>query len=201
MKRLKHVFARVLRRGQSGRAEPSAPVGSPRTFIAVDMANLAHMLGSVRDKGLDMDYAKLLAWLSQDRTLVMARVYSGLDPDIPSVGGFLRRLQALGYEVLQIQGKTYRDGSVKQPNADSFIITDLLLAADTYDEATLVSGDGDFAYMVKGLLELGKKVRVVSTRSHLAQSLRESGATVEYLEPHLPNLTMMREHGTLRVRR
>jgi len=108
------------------------------------------------------------------------------------IDSFFRRLESFGYQVVEAGGKTYRDGTKKRPDADAMIITDLLSLIESYDEATLVSGDGDFTYPVQRLLEIGKRVRVVSTRSHLAHSLKESGAEIVYLEGKLPELLMSR---------
>ena len=164
----------------------------PRAFLAIDMANLAHMLDEVRRRGKDLDYRKLIDWLAEGRHLTNAKVYTGLDSNKQVINSFLGRLKTFGYEVVEVRGKTYQDGSTKRPNADTMIITDILSMIGSYDEATLVSGDGDFAYPVEILLRMGKQVRVVSTRHPLAQALRESGAEIVYLESKLPELLMSR---------
>ena len=61
-------------------------------------------------------------------------------------------------------------------------MTDLFTHFPDYDEAILVSGDGDFTDTVQQLMKRGKKVRVVSMRNRLAQELRECGAQIVYLE-------------------
>ncbi|MBI2871959.1 MAG: NYN domain-containing protein [Chloroflexi bacterium] len=159
------------------------------------MANLAHMLAPVRGQGYELDYGAFRTWLTRGRQHVSLRVYTGLPVDKREIRAFLRRLQLFGFEIVHLRGKTYKDGSVKRPNADTAMITDLVREAPTYDEAVLVSGDGDFEYPVRALLAMGKRVQVVSTREHLARDLRESGADITFLDKELPRLLMGRRRG------
>lgn len=97
----------------------------------------------------------------------------------------------MGYEVVQVRSKRYRDGTIEKADLDIKIVTDLFTKFDEYDEAILVSGDGDFTDTVQQLMERGKRMKVVSMRSRLAQELRESGA--DFLENILPQLLMDRQ--------
>lgn len=175
--------------GQKNGREAFAELG--RSFVAIDMANLAYMLKKgARNGQNELDYQQFLTWLVAGRSLTSARIYTGLDTSKPEIRAFFARLASFGYEVLVVQGKTYKDGTKKRPNADVMIVTDLLSRVGEYDEATLVSGDGDFAYPVRELLRMGKRVRIISTRDHLARALRESGADVCYLDQELDALLM-----------
>ena len=60
-----------------------------------------------------------------------------------------------------------------EKGVDIMMATDLLKLAweDSYDVAILVSGDGDFAYAVKTVKDLGKHVEVAAFESNLSWEL------------------------------
>ena len=175
------------------KAAPDLSIGKgPRRMLFIDEPNLARSLGEVRAQGKDLDYAKLRAYFGSDVPLSAAFYYTGYEDSQIGMRAFFRKLNGLGYEVVQVRSKHFRDGSVKNADPDIKIITDLFTKLAEYDEAVLLSGDGDFADTVQHLLRLGKRVKVVSMRSRMAQELRECGAEVLFLDGVLPGLLMDR---------
>jgi uncharacterized LabA/DUF88 family protein len=67
---------------------------------------------------------------------------------------------------------------------DVALAVDLLLAAagGIYDEAVVVSGDGDLARAVEAARELGFPVRVAQFQDAIARELAAAAAEVELLE-------------------
>lgn len=158
-----------------------------------DEPNLARSLGEVRAQGKDLDYAKLRSYFAASAPLRGALVYTGYAESQVGMREFFRKLNGLGYEVVLVRSKRFRDGSVKNADPDIKIITDMFTKLAEYDEAVLVSGDGDFADTVQHLMRIGKRVKVVSMRSRMAQDLRECGAEVLFLDAILPGLLMDRQ--------
>ena len=164
-----------------------------RSMLFIDEPNVARSLGHVRSQGKDLDYKKLKEYFSAQRPLAGAFFYTGYKESQIGMRGFFSRLKSFGYEVVLVRSKRYRNGTVKNADTDIKIVTDLFTKFNQYDEAVLVSGDGDFADAVQQLMMHGKRVKVVSMRGRLAQELRESGADVIFLENILPQLLMDRQ--------
>jgi uncharacterized LabA/DUF88 family protein len=158
----------------------------------IDEPNVARSLTELRAQGKDLDYRKLKDHFSAGRPLTAAYFYTGYLDSQVGMRAFFRKLEDMGYEVVQVRTKRFRDGSVKNADPDIKIVTDLFTKLADYDEAILVSGDGDFADSVQHLLRLGKRVKVVSMRSRMAQELRECGAEVVFLESIIHELLMDR---------
>ena len=66
-------------------------------------------------------------------------------------------------------------------NWDVGITADAFYKADDYDCFILVSGDGDFTYLVDPLMDVGKEVIVVSFEQALSRSLANAVDRVYYL--------------------
>ena len=173
---------------------PPAPPATAvvRSMLFIDEPNVARSLSEVRSHGKDLDYNKLREYFSAKTPLAGAFFYTGYEDNQLGMKAFFRKLTTFGYEVVQVKGKRYRDGSVKRADPDIKIVTDMLIKFSEYDEAILVSGDGDFTDTMQQLMKRGKKVKIVSMRSRLAQELRESGAEIIFLENILPGLLMER---------
>ena len=161
-------------------------------MLFIDEPNLARSLGEVRDRGKDLDYRKLKEYFSSRGSLAGAFFYTGYENTHLGMSAFFRKLSDFGYEVVQVRGKRYRDGTVKRADPDIKIVVDLFTKLDEYDAAILVSGDGDFTDTAQELMKRGKQVRIVSMRNRLAQELRECGAEIIFLESILPDLLMDR---------
>ena len=93
-----------------------------------------------------------------------------------------------------------------EKGVDIMLATDLLYYAwqDYYDMAVLVSGDGDFAYAIQTLKNLGKYVQVVTFESNQSPDLWERGDLRTLLTPDLlsqENLWVNKEPARKRRRR
>ena len=163
-----------------------------RTMLFIDEPNVARSLGEVRARGKDLDYRKLKDHFSVRAPLAGAFFYTGYDDSQVGMRAFFDKLGSMGYEVVKVRSKRFRDGTIKHADPDIKIVTDLFTKFTEYDDAVLVSGDGDFADTVQQLMLRGKRVTVLSMRSRLAQELRECGADVIFLENILPGLLMDR---------
>ena len=167
--------------------------GVTRSMLFTDEPNVARSLGEVRARGKDLDYRRLRDYFGSTTPLAGAFFYTGYEEGQLGMRGFFRKLSSLGYEVIQVRGKRYKDGTVKRADPDLKIVADLFTKINQNDEAILVSGDGDFTDTVQQLMKSGKRVKVVSMRSRLAQELRECGADIIFLENILPQLLMERQ--------
>jgi len=106
-------------------------------------------------------------------------VYTGISP---SKGNFSKRksrnnfytfLEKNDFEINTIPVKILPNGSYKQKGVDVNLALDCLAYAyeDQYDHLILVSGDGDFAPLVKWLIKLNKTVEVWAFQGSISPRL------------------------------
>lgn len=101
-------------------------------------------------------------------TLIGAKYYTGLSFS-PSAQPFFRKMESFGYEIIKSKENPVTG---KKAPVDHYLVTDLCLAKDSFDIATVISGDGDFAYPIEKLaVEFGKKINIVAARHNISTDL------------------------------
>jgi len=178
-----------------GRPEHVAP--PPKMAVFIDGPYLSKTTESLglRNRNMDYDWGKMLSWLKGKCNLVGAYLFTGLSFSA-SAQGFFRKIESLGYTVVQSRDNPVTD---KVAPVDHQLLTDLCLLADSYQIATVVSGDGDFAYAIERLArDLGKKVNIVAARNNTSMALtaltkKYSGQIrIFYLDDIHPSFVMRR---------
>jgi uncharacterized LabA/DUF88 family protein len=160
------VFNSINRSENIGSLEHSL-ADRGRVAIFIDGANLFHAASYLE---LEIDYAKLLRYLTAGFYLLRSFFYTGVDRSNEKQKGFLLWMRHNGYRVIAKDISQFSDGS-KKANLDIEIAVDMLTLANAYDTAVLVSGDGDLAYAVDAVGYQGRRVEVVSLRSMTSESL------------------------------
>ena len=138
-----------------------------RVAIFIDGSNLFY---AALHLGIEIDYSKLLCCLTGNARLLRAFFYTGIDRTNEKQQGFLLWMRRNGYRVVTKDLIQFPDGS-KKANLDVEIAVDMMLLADHFDTAILVSGDGDLACAVDAVTYRGVRVEVVSLRSMTSDSL------------------------------
>jgi uncharacterized LabA/DUF88 family protein len=100
------------------------------------------------------------------------------DPDLYRMQQpFLKALRNIPYFQVQL-GRLERrpTGQYMEKGIDVYLATDMLKYAykDIYDTAIIVSGDGDFTYVVREVKDLGKHVENASLRSSRSMALSQT---------------------------
>jgi uncharacterized LabA/DUF88 family protein len=138
-----------------------------RVAIFIDGSNLFY---AALHLGIEIDYTKLLCCLTGNARLLRAFFYTGIERTNEKQQGFLLWMRRNGYRVVTKDLIQFPDGS-KKANLDVEIAVDMMLLADHFDTAILVSGDGDLACAVDAVTYRGVRVEVVSLRSMTSDSL------------------------------
>ncbi len=138
-----------------------------RVAIFIDGSNLFY---AALQLNIEIDYTKLLCYLTKGNQLLRAFFYTGVDRSNDKQQGFLLWMRRNGYRVVTKDLIQLPDGS-KKANLDVEIAVDMMNLAPHYDTAVLVSGDGDLAYAVNAVSYQGVRVEVVSLRSMTSESL------------------------------
>lgn len=159
-------------------------------FAYIDGANLH---GGTRSLGWQLDYARFRVWLSEKYKVSRAYIFIGL---IPKYKDLYTYLQEAGFTLVFKEVVYDGDGKPKG-NCDA----DLVLQAvrDTYekrfDQAIIVSSDGDYASLVKFLNEQRKLRTILSPHSKKLCSilLKRTGAPIAYLSDQKSILQRQKE--------
>jgi uncharacterized LabA/DUF88 family protein len=138
-----------------------------RIAIFIDGSNLFY---AALQLGIEIDYAKLLYYLTGGRRLLRAYFYTGVDPTNEKQQGFLLWMRRNGYRVITKDLIQLPDGS-KKANLDVEIAIDMITIASHCESIVLLSGDGDLAYALDSISYKGVKVEVVSLRSMTSDTL------------------------------
>ncbi|MDJ0798833.1 MAG: NYN domain-containing protein [Calothrix sp. MO_167.B12] len=138
-----------------------------KVAIFIDGSNLFY---AALQLNIEIDYTKLLCYLTKGAQLLRAFFYTGVDRSNDKQQGFLLWMRRNGYRVVTKDLVQLPDGS-KKANLDVEIAVDMMNLAPHYNTAVLVSGDGDLAYAVNAVSYQGVRVEVVSLRSMTSESL------------------------------
>lgn len=159
---------------------------SRRIAVFIDGQNLEGTLLKTFP-GMRTNFGKMLEIFSRYGTCLAVRAYyaeevSDGDPDrkarIDRRRSFFRALEGLGYYVYAKTKKllSRNDGSVVgKANCDVEIATDMTELVDTgrFDAVILVSGDSDYAYLLKKMRERGIYTIVLFTEEGLSIEIRD----------------------------
>ncbi len=127
-------------------------IENKRVSVFIDGANL-YFAGGVAK--LRIDYKQLHSWFSSKSSLAGLNYYTAFDPEDHKQEDFLHELENIGYTVIKKPIKVY--DNFTKGNMDIELAVDALMQKDLYDILILISGDGDFRYLVKALENQGKK--------------------------------------------
>ncbi|WP_375503094.1 NYN domain-containing protein [uncultured Nostoc sp.] len=138
-----------------------------RVIVFIDGSNLFYAASHLN---IEIDYLKLLHYLTARDYLVHVFYYTGYDPTNQKQRGFLYRMRHNGFCVIT-KAVTQLRNSAKKANLDVEIAVDMIGLAQHCDTAVLVSGNGDFAYVLNTIASQGVRVEVVGLRSMTSTSL------------------------------
>jgi uncharacterized LabA/DUF88 family protein len=158
---------KLLDRLDQSEGGPRDQTDRGRVVVFIDGANLFYAAAHL---GIGIDYLKLLQHLVVNGRLLHAFFYTGVDPTNDKQHKFLLWMQRNGYRVITKPITQFMDGS-KKANLDVEIAVDMVRLANYLDTAVLVSGDGDFTYVVNMLAYQGVRVEVVGLRSMTSDQL------------------------------
>jgi uncharacterized LabA/DUF88 family protein len=151
-----------------------------RVAIFIDGSNLYHAL---RDNCLrvDLNFAEFTNKLCAGRPLFRTYYYNVLQDPLQRPDShreqqeFLDTLRKTPYLEVRLGSTKLLQGVPVEKGIDIMLATDLLHYAwdDLYDVAILVSGDGDFAYALQTVKNLGRHVEVAYFGSNVSRNLLE----------------------------
>ena len=145
----------------------------------------AYLHKGTENLGWHLDYKRFRIWLRDKYSVAQAYIFIGL---IPKNKDLYTTLQEAGFTLI-FKEVTYDGRGQVKGNCDA----DLVLKAtqdayeNVFDQAILVSSDGDYASLVKFLIEKDKILTVVSPAVAKRSSilLKRTGAKIAYLNDQM----------------
>lgn len=161
-----------------------------RLVIFIDAANVIYSLRSLKWK---IDYKKLQRYFQKYFNLVDIYFYFAYRKESGGQRNLLEMLSRKGFK-LRIKEvkfiKVNRNTVIMKGNCDVELTIDMIALLRKYDTAVLMSGDSDFAALVKFVQKRGKKVIVISTRGHISKELIENADKFIYFNKFKRNWEM-----------
>ena len=179
---------------------------SPRVAVFIDGSNLYHSLEE-NCKRFDLDFGAFTQKLCNGRSHYRTYYYNVLrDPErnpqaYQHQQKFLSALYSTPYLEVRLGAAKQRGDVVIEKGVDIMLATDVLNLAwhDLYDVAVVVSGDGDFAYALQTVKNLGKHVEVAAFPPNLSWELAQVADSCEFFTPeYFTDIWSRRRNGNNR---
>ena len=145
-----------------------------RIAVFIDVANVIY---SLKDLGWRIDYKKLQQYFKNHCKLVDIYFYYSTNKEKIGQANLLEMLARKGFKLVVKEVKVIRlknGEEIFKGNCDVELTIDMIDLMPAYDTALLLSGDSDFASLIKYLQKHGKKVLTISTRNHISKEIIQS---------------------------
>ncbi|MBU1131557.1 NYN domain-containing protein [Patescibacteria group bacterium] len=145
-----------------------------RIAVFIDVANVIY---SLKDLGWRIDYKKLQQYFKAHSKLVDIYFYYSTNKENIGQANLLEMLARRGFKMVVKEVKVIKLKNGEQlfkGNCDVELTIDTIDLMPAYDTAVLLSGDSDFASLIKYIQKHGKKVVAISTRNHISKEIIEA---------------------------
>jgi len=124
-------------------------------YAYIDGANLHK---GVAELGWQLDYTRFRTFLREKYHVTLAYIFLGYVPEQAALYG---NLQKQGYTIIFKPTLKNSREEIKG-NCDAELVLQAMIDFETYDQAVIVTGDGDFACLVSYLQSKNKLCSVIS---------------------------------------
>lgn len=167
-----------------------------KVYVFIDAANIFY---TQRTLGWRVSYERLKHYFEEECRANLGKVfvYTATDSDRPQQKKFLNMLERNGYILRTKEVKRIRvaKGVYEwKGDFDVELAIDALDHLKEYDTAILLSGDSDFAPIVKRMKDNGKKVLVVSAKDHVSRELIQLSDKYVSLKKLRDKIELMNHH-------
>ncbi len=118
-----------------------------KVYVAIDAANLYY--AALKAK-IYLDFEQIYNWFTKNTKYVEIGFYTAYNIDDAKQLEFLKQIESYGYTLIKKPIKIFNDNKVKG-NMDIEIAVDILRKENDFDIFVLLSGDGDFRYLINNL--------------------------------------------------
>lgn len=162
-----------------------------RNFAFID-GNSLHM--AVRDLGWRIDHRKFRVFLRERYQVEKAYYFVGF---VEYNAGLYQRLQEAGFILIFKPTIRKNDGDVKG-NVDAELVLQTMIDFRSYEQAVIVTGDGDFACLIRYLREQGKLRCLLAPNSQRYSGLlkKAAGSAIAFVDPLRAKLEFTEKKST-----
>jgi len=118
-------------------------------YAFIDSQNVTMAL---KELGWSIGWERFRVYLSEKYGVSVAYLFLGY---VPEQQNMYRFLQKAGFVLIFKEILKYKDGTIKG-NVDAELVLQAMIDWDDYEKAVLITGDGDFACLVRHLREKQK---------------------------------------------
>lgn len=146
-----------------------------KNYAFIDSQNVN--LG-IKDLGWRLDWAKFRIYLREKYGVETAYMFIGYMEENQDL---YLSLQKCGFVLIFKETLKNKDGCIKG-NCDAELVLQAMIDYEKYEKAVIVSGDGDFACLVRHLRKQGKLKKVLVPNRKRYSALLKKAAADEYLD-------------------
>jgi|SRR3989344_1339241 len=139
-----------------------------KTYAFIDASNIIY---GAKEEGWFIDQKKLLIYLKKKFKVFKAFFYYGKDSKNIKKQFFLNKLKTFGYILRVKEIKHY--GKRIKANCDVDLTMDMLLKINDYNQAVVLTGDGDFVPLFQYLITKGRKIIIISSPKRTSKELKK----------------------------
>ncbi|MFH1946855.1 MAG: NYN domain-containing protein [Candidatus Magasanikbacteria bacterium] len=136
----------------------------PNNYAFIDAQNLYLAIDGL---GWKLDYKRFRVYLKEKYGVEKAYMFMGFLPENQVLYNFL---QSVGY-ILIFKPIVFNDNGYVKGNCDAELVLQVMIDFDEYNQAIIVSGDGDFYCLVHYLNQHNKLAKVLAPSSENCSSL------------------------------
>lgn len=163
-----------------------------KNYAFIDSQNV-HL--GIRDQGWLLDWKRFRIYLNDKYDVAQAYLFIGY---LQSNQDLYAALQKAGYILIFKPTLEYKDGDriVTKGNVDAELVLHTMIEYPNYDQAVIVSGDGDFHCLIKHLLKERKLCRLIVPNLYkYSRLLREFSDQITYLNRLADKIGMQQKRG------
>ena len=138
------------------------------TYVFIDATNIIY---GAKRLGWKVDFKKLYKYLKERCSAEKILYYGGVDDENKKQLKFYEKLAEFGYLLRLIPVKRFLDGS-KKADVDSRMTFEMMLLFKDFDNAIIMTGDGDYYWVLEYLVLKKKEIHLLSHRKSTARELK-----------------------------
>jgi len=158
-----------------------------RAVVLVDAINTFEAVKKIYKSRLD--YKALSDIISSGKDIVKKIVYVSESADKKGESGFIKALKKLGFEIKTLPFYVYNNRK-KRYGCEVLLTIDAMLMAPKVDEVILVSGNGNFVFLVEHLISQGLSVEVAGFSRATSMGLKRKASRFVSLD-HLSDKILL----------
>jgi uncharacterized LabA/DUF88 family protein len=139
-----------------------------RTYVFIDATNIIY---GATGCSFRVDFRKLIKYLRERFESNKVYYYGGIDKENIKQLNFYNKLRSLGFELRLVPVKVFSNGK-KKADVDSRMTFEMMLYFNMYDRLVVLTGDGDFYWVLEYLKKEKEKLWILSFPKQSAKELK-----------------------------